>query len=99
MSDPDRKNLFGSDTLLNLKMTHTYLFYFFPLLRRIACYYLRLGVEQFQERNFEESVEQLTVAYIVNQRLLEDPPLIVNPKLKVTSRFSLITTWVLCSKF
>jgi hypothetical protein len=50
---------------------------------RIACYYLLLGVEQFQERKLEESVEQLTVAYIVNQRLLEDPPIMANPKLKV----------------
>ncbi len=53
------------------------------MLCRIACYYLLLGVEQFQERKLEESVEQLTVAYIVNQRLLEDPPIMANPKLKV----------------
>jgi hypothetical protein len=53
------------------------------MLFRIACYYLLLGVEQFQERKLEESVEQLTVAYIVNQRLLEDPPIMANPKLKV----------------
>jgi hypothetical protein len=70
------------------------------MLCRIACYYLLLGVEQFQERKLEESVEQLTVAYIVNQRLLEDPPIMANPKLKVNLRqFSEISVFVALDQF
>lgn len=52
---------------------------------RIAYHYFFLGVESFQEKMFAESVDQLTVAYIVSQRLQEDPPLVSNPKLKAIS--------------
>ena len=36
----------------------------------------------------EEAVELLTVAYSLNQRLLEDPPLVTNPTLKVPASVS-----------
>jgi hypothetical protein len=39
---------------------------------RIACYYTVLGVDRYNENKYEEAVELLTTAYIVNEKLVKE---------------------------
>ena len=41
---------------------------------RIACYYFVLGVDRYNETKVEDSVQLLTTSYIVNKKILDDPP-------------------------
>jgi len=41
---------------------------------RIACYYFVLGVDRYNENKVEDSVQLLTTSYIVNKKIIDDPP-------------------------
>ena len=38
---------------------------------RIACYYFVLGVDRYSEKKVEDSVQLLTMSYIINQKLID----------------------------
>lgn len=40
---------------------------------RIACYYFVLGVDRYSEKKVEDSVQLLTMSYIINQKLIDQP--------------------------
>ena len=46
----------------------------YQFILRIAVNYFVLGVERYTENQHEEALELLTVSYIVNDRIGEDPP-------------------------
>lgn len=46
---------------------------------RISVNYFVLGVEKYTENMYEEALELLTVSYIVNEKIAEDPPYPKNP--------------------
>ena len=50
---------------------------------RIAVNYFVLGVEKYTENQHEEALELLTVSYIVNDRIGEDPPNMPTPANKM----------------
>ena len=50
---------------------------------RIAVNYFVLGVEKYTENQHEEALELLTVSYIVNDRIGEEPPSMPTPANKM----------------
>lgn len=53
---------------------------------RIAVHYFVLGVEKYEDNKFEEALELLTVSYVVNEKILEDPPEAKVPSNKVDNK-------------
>ena len=45
--------------------------------------YFVLGVEKYTENLLEEALQLLTVSYVVNERIGEEPPTAQNPPCKV----------------
>ena len=41
---------------------------------RTACNYFVLGVEKYSERLLEEALDLLTVSYVVNEKIAQEPP-------------------------
>lgn len=56
---------------------------------RIAVNYFVLGVEKYTENLLEEALELLTVSYVVNEKVAEDPPFTQCP-LKVMAKRGLV---------
>ena len=52
-------------------------------MHRIAVNYFVLGVEKYTENQHEEALELLTVSYIVNDRIGEEPPNMPTPANKM----------------
>ena len=53
------------------------------IFHRIAVNYFVLGVEKYTENQHEEALELLTVSYIVNDRIGEEPPEMQTPANKM----------------
>jgi len=57
---------------------------------RIACNYFVVGVEKYTENCLEEALELLTTSYIVNEKILEDPPSTQMPQMKTMNKRGLV---------
>jgi len=57
---------------------------------RIACNYYVVGVEKYTDNCLEEALELLTTSYVVNEKILEDPPSTHMSSMKIMNKRGLV---------